>query len=113
MPPRLVDLFDDAEVLQWSGDLRGRGAQAVLPIACSDDVIVLIEKAARSPGAFRNLLRVSKDGAIVWRAGLPTDRDWYVSAKWRGALLIANSWSCHSVVVDVDTGRPLQSVFTK
>jgi hypothetical protein len=57
MPPRLVDLFDDADVLQWSGNLLGGGAQAVRPIASSNDAIVLVAWSAPSHGAFRNLLR--------------------------------------------------------
>jgi hypothetical protein len=113
MPPRLVDLFDDADVLQWSGNLLGGGAQAVLPIAGSDDAIVLVAWSVSSQGAFRNLLRVSTDGAIVWRAGLPTDRDSHVSVEWVGARLMANSWSGCRVEIDADTGHPVQSVFTK
>jgi hypothetical protein len=93
MPPRLVDLFDDADVLQWSGNLLGGGAQAVRPIASSNDAIVLVAWSAPSHGAFRNLLRVSTDGAIVWRAALPSDRDSYVSVEWLGAQLMANSWN--------------------
>ena len=48
MPPRLVDLFEDSAVLQWSGDLLGGGARAVLPIAGSDDSIVLVGWSAPS-----------------------------------------------------------------
>jgi hypothetical protein len=55
--------------LRWSGNLLGGGAQAVLPIASSNDSIVLVAWSAPSHGAFRNLLRVSTDGAIVWLAG--------------------------------------------
>ncbi len=113
MPPCLVDLFDDTDVLQWSGDLLGVGVQRVLPIAGSDDVIVLVAWSASSQGGFRNLLRVSKIGSLVWRAGLPSDRDSYVSVKWVGVQLIANSWNGYSVEIDPVTGHPLQSLFTK
>lgn len=108
-----MDLLDDADVLQWSGDLLGGGAQTVLSIARSDDAIVLVTWSVPSQGAFRNLLRVSRDGAIVWRAALPTDRDAYVSVEWQGARLMANSWNGYRVELDTGTGRPLQTVFTK
>jgi hypothetical protein len=112
MPPRLVDLFDDSAVLQWSGDLLGGCARAVLPIAGSEDLIVLVGWSAPSHGAFRNLLRVSPEGVIVW-ADLPTERDSYVSVEWRDASLMANSWNGFRVEIDAGTGLPLQSVFTK
>ncbi len=110
---RTVDLFDDADVLQWSGNLRGDGARTVLPIAGSGDAIVLVGGSARSQGSFRNLLRVSPDGAIVWRAKVPTDSDSYVSVEWRSERLWAHSWSCYLVEIDAGTGRVLQSLFTK
>jgi hypothetical protein len=110
-----VEVFNDSGVLQWSGKPLGYDASVVLPIGGTNDAIVMLNPDACRAGSFQNLLRVSADGSVMWRAELPGRQgdDAYVAVRWAGAQLLANTWSTYLVRLDVDTGRILESTFTK
>jgi hypothetical protein len=79
----------------------------------NNDAIVLLDPEAAT-GRFENLIRLSANGAVAWRAALPgSGDDAYVDVHWEGAELLANSFSCFRVQVDVDSGRIVKRMFTK
>jgi hypothetical protein len=110
-----VEVFDDSGALQWSGRPLGHAASVVLPISGTNDAIVLLDPDACRSGSFRNLLRVSANGSVMWQAELPDRQgnDAYVAVRWAGAQLLANTWSTYLVRLDVESGRILESTFTK
>jgi hypothetical protein len=64
--------------------------------------------------AFQNVLRCNSSGSIVWVAELPEKSgDVYTYLDWHDQKLRAGSWSCFSVILDIETGKILASVFTK
>ena len=109
-----VQLFDDAGALLWSGRPLGHGASVVLPVPETNDAIVLLNPDEQVNGRFGNLLRLSADGSVSWQA-VPVfeNNDVFVAVEWLGDKLMANTWSGYRVVVEVDTGLPLETAFTK
>ena len=85
-----------------------------LKVPNSDDRIVLYDYPPGG-GTSANLHRVSPAGETVWTADLPDygGADAYVTVSFQSDALIANSFSCFQVVLDVETGRIRESVFTK
>lgn len=80
------------------------------------DTIVLWEATPNHLNARNdhNLVRMNARGGIVWAAQLPqVGSDSFVSVQMDNGKLLANSWSCFQVTLDIDTGRILTSVFTK
>ena len=81
----------------------------MLEVTGTNDAIVLLNPDACRVGPFRNLLRLSADGSVDWRAELPDTRDnndAYVAVRWAGArFLLANTWTCHAVNIDAESGR--------
>jgi hypothetical protein len=102
------------EVL-WSGAIDQVKTDSVLPLGNSDDAIVLLDRMARK-GRFPNLLRIDRNGEILWRAELPSSSDpneAYVSVEVEGDTIRANSWSGYRVRLSADSGRIAESTFTK
>lgn len=92
--------------------------EVALSIPSSTDRIVLLDyyhRRQKKEGDFQNLMRRRADDSIVWYADLPSPgaNDAYVSADWQGNELIANSWSCYRVELDLETGHILSKTFTK
>ena len=82
----------------------------LLSIPNSEDSIVMLNYKQ----AFQNIFRCSPNGSIVWMAELPEKSgDVYTNLEWHEQRLRAFSWSCFSVILDVETGKILSSVFTK
>jgi len=109
-----LQIDNGAGVVLWSGKPQGYAVSAVLPGVRSDDCLVLLNPDAQRQGPFRNLLRVSSNGAVVWNAQLPTrESDCYTSVRWVEDSIVANSWTGYRVVIDGATGDVLNSSFTK
>jgi hypothetical protein len=109
-----VQVLDDAGALLWSGKPLGHDASLVLPVPGTPDAIVLLSPDAQLNGRFGNLLRMSPDGSVSWQVEPPFQNDdAFVAVAWVGDKLIANTWSCFRVAVDVNTGRLLETLFTK
>ncbi len=84
--------------------------KTLLSVPHSDDSIVMLHYKKE----FRNVLRCSSNGSVVWVAELPQQsHDVYTNLDWHEQKLRAFSWSCFSVILDVETGKILSSVFTK
>jgi hypothetical protein len=60
------------------------------------------------------ILRREPDGSVAWRA-LPPDgrRDAWVSVRLQEEAVVANSWSCWLVRLDLTTGAVIERIFTK
>lgn len=110
-----IEFINDSGEIEWSGKPLGHEASVVLPVVGSVDAIVLLNPDACMTGPFRNLLRVSADGSVSWRAALPDSReaDKYVAVRWLGTQLVANTWNAYSVCIDPIDGQILDSLFTK
>jgi len=63
---------------------------------------------------FQNLSRCSASGEPVWIAKLPTSTgDAYIDFEIVGQRVIAWSWSCFRVEMNIETGAIESSIFTK
>jgi hypothetical protein len=107
-----LEVFSDSGVLQWSGKPLD-DAKVVLPIPDAPGAIVLL--GGPIVGRFRNVLRVSATGSVVWQAELPDvdSSDAYVSLQWMQTVLVANTLSGYSVRLDAENGRIVDTIFTK
>lgn len=87
-----------------------------MSIPGSPDFIQLIPyHSLGRPKHFQNLSRCSTSGRIVWTAELPTrsENDAYVEAQIEGNQVIAWSWSCFRVKLNLESGVIEDTVFTK
>ena len=109
-----VHFVDQSGKVSWVGKPLGCAASAVLPVVGAADAVVLLDPDAHMKEPFRNLVRISAGGAVIWRAELPgrTD-DAYVAVRFDGIQLQANTWSGYLVTLDIDSGRVLEATFTK
>jgi hypothetical protein len=108
---RIVDL--NAKV-SWEGLPDGRAVQKILRLPESDDHVVLLEYHSGGSENQQNLVRISPNGSIVWRAELPRSQtDTYVDAEIKGGRLFAGSWSAFHVEIDPESGKILSREFTK
>ena len=97
--------------------LSGQGAVKAkkLKIPSSSDFIELLPyNGLGTPRHFQNLSRCSPSGESVWLAELPTNSvDSYVDIEIEGHRVIAFSWSCYRVEINIDSGAVEKSTFTK
>ncbi len=87
-----------------------------IEIPGSSDFIQLIPyDSLGTPKHFQNLSRCLTSGEEVWVADLPTrsENDAYVDAQLEGERVIAWSWSCYRVELNISSGCIENSTFTK
>jgi len=86
-----------------------------VPIPASCDTIVLLDWMSDEAKDGRNLVRMTPEGQVVWRATPPENapQDSFVAVEWEGDVLTANTWNCCRVTVDVDSGAITVLYFTK
>jgi hypothetical protein len=111
-------IVDHAGKLLWRGNPKEQERQRVswaAGIPQSNDGVVLFDYPLEERhGTFANLIRITPSGTIVFHAELPEKSgDFYVRAEIRDGKLIANSWSCYRVSIDISTGLIIERVFTK
>lgn len=99
----------------WHGHPLGLPVEEVQTIPGTGTAVVLLDYMAQPSGPFENLISVDSDGAVVWRARLPSDSgtDAYVSFSLEGDQLVAHAWSGHRVTIEAATGKIRDSKFTK
>jgi hypothetical protein len=110
----------DSSGVVWHGRPDGYPALSVIPLPGTGDAIVLLDWMAgplnacgQRPG-FPNLVRLTPEGRVVWRADPAVqDKDFWVAVRWRDCGLYGNTWSCYYIHLDPETGRELSRVFTK
>ena len=86
----------------------------MIPLPVSDDVLVLAP-ATVGFGCTASITRRRRDGAAAWTALPPRDdlQDAWTAVRVEGKEVVANSWSCVQVRLDLDTGQEIARQFTK
>ena len=110
-------IFDDTGKVAWKGLVEGFEVLRAYPVPDTEDFIVLLDSYG-GPGWFQNLLRMSSDGTIIWKAELlkMSGRREYSGLK--------EVESTHSVVeafepngywvkINLETGKIISTVYTK
>jgi hypothetical protein len=66
-------------------------------------------------GYVARITRCRKDGSVIWTAFPPGGerQDSWAAVRLEGPRVIANSWSCYLVHLDLETGDEIARTFTK
>lgn len=123
MTQSVFRLLDTAELrvvssdgeFDWHGRIDGLPVIEVQSAPHGAFAIVLLDPLKRS-GRVRNLVKISSDASVLWRAELPIQQatDSYVSFELESSQhLRANTWSCYRVRLSVESGEVIDHVFTK
>ena len=84
-----------------------------MPIPGSDDTLDLAPT-NDGLGYAASITRRGRDGSVRWTAGPPEgERDAWTAVRLEGPYVIANSWSCYLVQLDLETGGEIGRTFTK
>jgi hypothetical protein len=85
-----------------------------LAINGSTDVLAL-EDAPGVPGSYGSISRLRADGSPAWTVAPPTNEseDAWTAVQIDRNVVLANSWSCLAVTIDLDTGAERARSFTK
>lgn len=81
------------------------GSDATLELAPTTDGL----------GYTASIIQRRRDGSAAWTA-LPPGRnvqDAWTAVRVNGKEVVANSWACFQVRLDLDTGREIDRQFTK
>jgi hypothetical protein len=108
------------EGVAWTGAVdAGAVVTKVLPIQDSNDAVVLLDPDSRPAGVlkwhpFFNLLRLSPEGGVVWRADLVPGDTWkvFLDVEWQDEVLRASAAS-YKCTLDPSTGRIIETAFVK
>lgn len=86
-----------------------------IPIPGSDDVLELWLRRRTVWGYIASVIRRRSDGSAAWMAPPPRDDmdDGWTAVRVDGQQVIANSWSCFEVRLDLNSGREISRTFTK
>ena len=52
-------------------------------------------------------------GTVVWAASAPGSSDIFTDVAWRDGRLVVWTWECFMITVDSETGKPVDTLFTK
>ena len=106
-----------AALVRYRGRLDGYPLRRVVAVPDSRDAIALLRRTEDAPAHFPNLVRVSPDGEIRWRAMPPAlepgAHDSWVAFRAKSGGLSANSWSGFYCKIDPETGAIVSAEFTK
>lgn len=119
----------DGRGVRWRGQPLGFPVTRIIEVPGDSDAIALLGLIRGYPSPrFANLVRVDRNGRVVWRALPPTKDDvdarlaaWvtdgddhWVACRWeRRRGLSANSFSCFNCQLDAEPGRITSAEFTK
>ncbi|HEX6524155.1 MAG TPA: hypothetical protein VF070_29765 [Streptosporangiaceae bacterium] len=86
----------------------------MIAIPGSEDVLELAPT-ADGFGYTASVTRRRRDGCAVWTALPPRTEmdDAWTAVRVDGRQVVANSWSCSEVHLDLDTGAEITRLFTK
>lgn len=85
-----------------------------VPIPDSDDTLDLAPT-DDGLGYTASITRRGTDGSVRWTAMPPegAPQDAWTAVRLEGARLIATSWSCYLIQLDLETGSEIARTFTK
>jgi hypothetical protein len=85
-----------------------------MPIPDSDDTLDLAPT-DDGLGYAASITRRGADGSVRWTATPPegTPQDAWMAVRLEGRRVIASSWSCYLVQLDIETGSEVARTFTK
>ena len=85
-----------------------------MPITGTDDLLIL-EDSPDQLGYYDTLRRISPEHSELWRVEPPEGsvRDAWVAVRIEADEVVANSWSCWCVRIDLGTGAERARTFTK
>ena len=103
---------------RWPASVEGSAVVTVIPV--EDDAIVLLDPEDRPVGVeqwhpFHNVLRLRRDGSVVWRADLvPGETAWkcWLTMAEEGDEIVLRTAS-YEATVDPATGKLGRVEFTK
>jgi outer membrane protein assembly factor BamB len=103
-------------VVLWAVRPLGARVVDIAGLGAFGGVVVLLDYMEMGSGPANNLIRLDRNGAVVWQAPLPTGEpsDAYVefsldSEGW----VSASSWSGWRVRLDAANGEIIQKLFSK
>ena len=90
----------------WRGRFGGAPVLKCVGLSDADDCIVLLDQRGEEPT--RNIIRVTANGAVVWRASAPPVPGGYIDLRVENGSLLASSWSGYLIRLDTKTGATLE-----
>ena len=91
--------------------------QDIINLEKDNKIIVLFDRDSniRSWGQFPNIICLSNKGDKLWTAELPTTNtgDSYHSMELKEGKLVGYSWCSFMSIIDLNTGKILERIFTK
>ena len=93
---------------------RATGVHVAKVLPCEGDYIVLLDyHPASQVGLSANLRRARSNCYVVWAASTPSSSDLLTDVEWRDGRLIAWTWECFMITVDLGTGQFVEKVFAR
>jgi hypothetical protein len=108
----------DGDRVVWRGKPDGRDVVHVVALPRTSDAVVLLKWPAAHPAkassieTWTNLVRITSQGGIVWRAGGLDIEDYWTSVRWADGLL-ALTLNGFAVNLDPDTGDVLSRTIAR
>ncbi|MBY0273458.1 MAG: hypothetical protein K2X02_08675 [Alphaproteobacteria bacterium] len=91
--------------------------QSIIYLENKQYLIVLYDRDSniRKWGQFPNIICLDSKGEKIWTVELPTTDtgDSYSRMQFKNGKLIADSWCSFSCEINVNTGKIIESIFTK
>ena len=101
-----------SEIADSHESATGIDVSKTLP--CSDGQVVLLDYYQASQSKIRaNLRRLTSTGDLVWAASPPNPGDLFTNVDYRDGRLVAWTWEGFMITIDLETGKPLEALFTK
>lgn len=95
------------------GDYLGVAVRTAIPVEFGTKCILLLAQDANTASTFHNVLCITQDGDLVWKADLPQTPDAFVEIGMEAGAFYATSWSGFRVSLDLTNGRILSREFVK
>lgn len=110
-----IEIASAAGTPIWRGRPFGLPVKRLFPLSARDACIVLCDPDAQLCGRFENVMRISGDGSVVWRAALPSAAgdDCYTELGCERDVIVAQSWTGYRVRIAPSDGALLDFTFTK
>jgi outer membrane protein assembly factor BamB len=111
-----ITATDASGAVVWTGRPLGARVVDIAVLGAIGAVIALLDYMEMGSGPAKNLIRIDREGTVVWQAPLPTSElsDAYVDFSLDSeGLVSANSWSGWRVRLDAASGEIIEKLFAK